>query len=101
MAFNYFLAAAALLFIAGSTLPLAMLVIGPVFGWGATIADYFGVGDWIAPTWNIVGPLVAFLALLACAAEDLSARRFSDPSASWRRASRSDPRNTNFPAAPR
>lgn len=49
------------------TLTLTMLVIGPVFGWGVTIADHLGVGDWIAPMWNIVGPFVAFLALLAWA----------------------------------
>jgi len=47
------------------TLTLVMLVIGPVFGWGTTIAEALGIGDWIAPAWNFVGPIVAFVVLIA------------------------------------
>ena len=49
------------------TFTLLMLVIGPLFGLGTTIADALGVGGWMAPTWNIIGPTVAFFVLVAWA----------------------------------
>jgi membrane protein len=50
------------------TITLIMLVIGPVFGWGSTVAGAAGVGDWIAPAWNTVGPILAFVVLIMWAA---------------------------------
>lgn len=51
-----------------TTITLMMLVIGPVFGWGDAIADSLGVGGWIEPVWNVVGPMFAFAVLIGWAA---------------------------------